>query len=332
MSKLWFQMENIKPTVISTFAGCGGSSLGYKLAGFRELLAVECDDHAATTFKANFPEVPLYHGDIAKLSIEECLKLAGNLKAGQLDLFDGSPPCQGFSISGKRKFNDPRNSLFREYVRLLKGLQPKVFVMENVTGMIRGYMKQAYLKIVDELRECGYRVKGEVLNAMYYHVPQHRRRVIIIGVRNDLKIDPSHPKPQSQPMAADQAIKTAIVDDCGNPKGKIYQLMKQVKPGQTLAKALNTTNYFNNIRCPIGKPCPTLLKSITFQGVSIFHPTENRNLSIGELKRIGSFPDGFKLEGTYKDKVARIGNSVPPNMMKAIAEHIRDNILIEATK
>jgi DNA (cytosine-5)-methyltransferase 1 len=119
------------PTVISLFSGAGGSSLGYSMAGFRELLAVEWDDNAVETFKLNFPDVPVYHGDIAKLSVDECLRLA-NVKPGELDILDGSPPCQGFSTAGKREFSDSRNQLFNEYVRLLRGLRPRVFVMENV--------------------------------------------------------------------------------------------------------------------------------------------------------------------------------------------------------
>jgi DNA (cytosine-5)-methyltransferase 1 len=110
------------------------------MAGFRELLAVEWDDNAVATFKLNFPGVPVYHGDIGKLSVAECLERTG-LEPGQLDVFDGSPPCQGFSTAGKRKFDDDRNQLFREYVRLLRGLRPKVFVMENVSGMVKGKMK-----------------------------------------------------------------------------------------------------------------------------------------------------------------------------------------------
>ena len=108
------------PTVISLFAGYGGSSLGYSMAGYRELLAVEWDDHAVETFKLNFPDVPVWHGDIAKLSVEECLKITG-LQLGELDVLDGSPPCQGFSTAGKRRMDDGRNTLFREYVRLLRG-------------------------------------------------------------------------------------------------------------------------------------------------------------------------------------------------------------------
>jgi DNA (cytosine-5)-methyltransferase 1 len=117
------------PTVISLFAGCGGSSLGYSMAGYRELLAVEWDDHAVKTFKLNFPDVPVWHGDIADLSVERCMEMAGLSGQGELDVLDGSPPCQGFSTAGKRKMDDDRNQLFREYVRLLQGLKPKVFVM-----------------------------------------------------------------------------------------------------------------------------------------------------------------------------------------------------------
>jgi DNA (cytosine-5)-methyltransferase 1 len=173
------------PTVISLFAGCGGSSLGYSMAGYRELLAVEWDDHAVETFKLNFPDVPVWHGDIAKLSVEECLRITG-LKPGELDVLDGSPPCQGFSTAGKRKMDDGRNQLFREYVRLLRGLQPKVLVMENVSGMVKGKMKLIFADIMRELKASGYRVSARLMNAMYFGVPQSRERMIFIGVREDI--------------------------------------------------------------------------------------------------------------------------------------------------
>ena len=173
-----------KPTVVSTFAGGGGSSLGYHQAGFEELLAVEWDDDAVQTLRDNFPDLPIYHGDISALTVEECMSLAG-IKKGDLDVLDGSPPCQGFSTSGKRNFTDPRNTLFGEFVRLLEGLKPKVFVMENVKGMIKGAMKQIFLQIMAALRGAGYHVEAQVLNAKFYGVPQSRERVIFIGVRKD---------------------------------------------------------------------------------------------------------------------------------------------------
>lgn len=324
----------VNPRVISTFAGCGGSSLGYQMAGFKELLAVEWDDNAVETFRLNFPDIPVYHGDIVKLTGDECLKLAG-IEKGELDVLDGSPPCQGFSTSGKRKFNDPRNSLFQEYARLLLELQPKVFIMENVTGMIKGCMKQAYLQIIKTFRECGYKAKGEVMNAMYFNVPQSRERVIIIGVRNDLGIEPSHPKPQTRPITPRIAFKNCPDDeikllpewlkdatrymDAGN-YNHIHVLKAFLRVRGKSAGSINT-KLLSWDRCSC-----TLVKS-EIMATGIIHPDCQRYLTIAEMKRIASFPDGFIFCGRRKDKIARIGNSVPPLLMKAIAEHIRINIL-----
>lgn len=312
------------PTVISTFAGCGGSSLGYKMAGFHELLAVEWDDNAVETFKLNFPGVPVYHGDIAKLSGAECMKLAGGIKPGELDVLDGSPPCQGFSTAGKRKFDDPRNSLFKEYARLLSELQPKAFVMENVTGMVKGHMKQAYLQIIATLRACGYKAKGEVLNAMYYGVPQSRQRVIIIGVRNDLAPEPSHPKPQTKPITVREAF--AGISGCGDApimSSHYITAWQKARAGECVGPRQDTE------KLDLNKPAMTLNKSEGYGGK--YHPTNPRPLSTLERKRIGSFPDSFMFTG-WKDAIERIGNSVPPLLMKAIATHIRTNILDAASE
>ena len=319
-------------TVISTFAGCGGSSLGYQLAGYRELLAVEWDDTAVETFRLNFPEVPVYHGDITALTGEKCLELAGGIEVGELDVLDGSPPCQGFSTAGKRRFNDPRNSLFIEYARLLRELQPKAFVMENVTGMVKGCMKQAYLAIIAELRGCGYKAIGQVLNAMYYNVPQSRQRVIIIGVRNDLGIEPSHPKPRTKPMSAGQAIRGILNDpgelawliECGK-KYVAYQNWPDMPVG-TSRQDLGLSG-FNCQKWDPKKPAQTVMKNdghITMHGA--MHWAERRRFTVAEFKRFASFPDSFLFAGGYK-AVEYIGNSVPPNLMRAIAEHIRDRIL-----
>ena len=321
-------------TVISTFAGCGGSSLGYKLAGFKELLAVEWDDNAVKTFKLNFPDVPVYHGDIAKLTGIECMKLSG-IKPGELDVFDGSPPCQGFSTAGKRKFDDPRNSLFKEYARLLKELQPKVFVMENVTGMVKGCMKQAYLTIIKTLRECGYRAKGEVLNAMYFNVPQSRERVIIIGIREDLGIEPSHPKPQGKPITPRIAFK-----EC--PTGEIKLLPDWLKQATKFMDAGNYSQVIMekafmrvrgksagsiNTKLLSWNRCSCTLVKSEIAATGIIHPDCERYLTIPEMCRISSFPDEFKFSGKRSDAVQRIGNSVPPNLMRAVAEHIKKTIL-----
>ena len=331
---MWVQVVK-RPTVISLFAGCGGSSLGYKLAGFRELLAVEWDDNAVETFKLNFPDVPVYHGDICKLTSKECMKLAG-IKVGELDILDGSPPCQGFSTAGKRKFNDSRNDLFKEFVRLLRDLQPKVFVFENVSGLVKGYMKQIYLEIMRELRGCGYTCKGQVLNAMYFNVPQSRERVIIIGVRNDLRIEPSHPKPESTSIilrdciwdlrgnnSGDRMIPPLLIaiaryqPDEWNTDDIIYRRIK----GNTASSISLKWGGWNRI-------CQTLSKSeISLTG--IVHPDRERYISLMEGKRISTYPDDFRFTDR-KNGLMRIGNSVPPLFMKAIAEHVHSKILRKA--
>lgn len=317
------------PTVISTFAGGGGSSLGYSMAGFRELLAVEWDDNAVATFKENFHDVPVYHGDIAKLSIEHVLSITG-LKPGELDVFDGSPPCQGFSTAGKRMIDDPRNQLFREYVRLLRGLQPKAFVMENVSGMVKGKMKLVFVEILKELKASGYKVSAKLLNAMWFGVPQSRQRMIFIGVRNDLKAEPSHPKATSAVVT----VKDAFVDI------KQYGFCEKVSP--SLAKIIPhipengggddvvKNKWFSTRRLSQNKPFPTITKSMTGGGSAMVHPNEHRPISIAEAKRGGSFPDEYKFIGGYKNALPRIGNSVPPLFMRAIAMHIRKEILEHA--
>ncbi len=290
------------PTVISTFAGCGGSSLGYSMAGFRELLAVEWEQNAVDTFRLNFPDVPVYHGDIAKLSVDECLRMTG-LQPGDLDVFDGSPPCQGFSTAGKRQIDDPRNGLFREYVRLLRGLQPKAFVMENVSGMVKGKMKLVFVEILRELKASGYRVSARLLNAMYFHVPQSRQRMIFIGVRDDLAIEPTFPQAQAQPIVMSEVL--PITAARYDTKGAFTK--RTLKPHREVFPTITKGN-----RCHI--PCQ-------------LNGEPERYLNPSEAQLLASYPQPFRFAGGRNDGWERIGNSVPPLFMRAIAEHIRANIL-----
>ena len=345
--------EPSAPTVISTFAGAGGSSLGYSMAGFRELLAVEWDDNAVATFRLNFPDVPVYHGDIARLSVEQVLETTG-LQPGELDVFDGSPPCQGFSTAGKRQIDDPRNQLFREYVRLLRGLQPKVFVMENVSGMVKGKMKLVFVDILRELKASGYRVSARLLNAMYFNVPQSRERMIFIGVRDDLGIEPSHPKAEAQPIACG-----SVIAGCRATRSqRINPWIDALRPAATLCKmdagyeilSLTQTDLAEAeikrswqmyrvlagieshkpevlVRLNASQPSPTIQKDAGNTTTGMVHPYEIRRLTIPEIKRLASFPDEYQMIGTFKERWARIGNSVPPLFMRAIARHIRAEIL-----
>jgi DNA (cytosine-5)-methyltransferase 1 len=138
-----------------------------------------------------------------------------------------------------------------------------------------------------------------------------------------LGISPQHPGAERRPFAAARAIAGAEVDDCGSPKGELMARMRRVRPGMNLARTEGNGKHFSYIRCPVDRPAMTIQKSVTFGGLSIWHPTEERNCSIGELKRLSSFPDEFVFVGSYKDAVNCIGNSVPPLFMRAIAEHVK---------
>ena len=314
------------PTVISTFAGAGGSSLGYSMAGYRELLAVEWDNNAVETFKLNFPGVPVYHGDIAKLSVEQCMALAGLTEPGQLDVFDGSPPCQGFSTAGKRDFNDDRNQLFREYVRLLRGLQPKVFVMENVSGMVKGKMKLIFADIMRELKASGYVVSARLLNAMWFGVPQSRERMIFIGVREDLGIVPSHPKAESRPVVVKQALEGIenLAGPMPSPGTKIAECCQNMRQGTTASDFYRKNWGFNLYRLDWNKPSPTFTKEGGACG--LIHPVLPRKCIKAEYQAVMSFARQYRFVGADDNARERLGNSVPPLFMRAIAQHIRQLI------
>lgn len=311
--------------VVSTFSGCGGSSTGYVWAGGKVLLAIEWDKNAVETYRLNYPDTDIYHGDIAKISVQDVLDRTG-LEVGELDILDGSPPCQGFSTAGKRNLDDDRNQLFREYVRLLRGLKPKVFVMENVSGMVKGKMKLLFAEILRELKASGYKVSAKLLNAMYLGVPQSRQRMIFIGVRDDLGIAPSHPKPQTR------AISIAETLDISNDGKLVYRHSYSKgcvkfgasgfdKPALTIRKAssYSVVRYGDTI-ANIDKPIGTITK------LSRWFIDDKNEFSLEAYQRLSSFPDCYKFTSFNQGKL-RIGNSVPPEMMRRIALHIKENIL-----
>ncbi len=321
------------PTVISTFAGAGGSSLGFSMAGFRELLAVEWDDHAAEVFRENFAHVDLFHGDIGALSVDEVFERTG-LSEGELDVFDGSPPCQGFSIAGRRKFDDPRNQLFVEYVRLLRGLRPRAFVMENVGGMVKGKMRLIFAEILRELKGCGYRVSARLLDSSYFGVPQSRPRMIFIGVRDDLGVEPSHPAGRGRVVT----LRYAISDVRNTPEDLAesrygenticHKLLLLMKPGEAGSKYHPRGSMYTHYRLRWDRPSRTVLRQDGgTSACQCCHPEEPRRLTIPEIRRVGSFPDAFVFTGAPTMQWARIGNSVPPLMMRAIATHLRTEVL-----
>lgn len=314
-------------TYISTFAGCGGSSLGYKWAGGRGLCAIEFDANAAATYRLNFPETPVIERDIREVTAEEVLKVAG-IGVGQLDVLDGSPPCQGFSTAGKRKLTDSRNDLFREFIRLIEGLQPKVFVMENVSGLVKGKMKYVFRDIMLALKATGYNVRCKLLNAMWFGVPQSRERLIWIGAK---EWEPGFPKADGKAKTVREAWKGHEAEHGTPPNGTLLKLVQHMPAGANNGGGnislplVGNVQFFGAARLHWDRPSPTVIK--TWQ--RLFHPDFNAPPSTAQAKLLASFPLKYRFIGNEAETWACIGNSVPPRFMQAIAETIRDSLLPE---
>lgn len=344
--------------VVSTFAGGGGSSTGYKMAGYKVPVALEFVDKAAATYRANAPSTTVIERDIRTVQPQELLELAG-VDVGELDVLDGSPPCQTFSTSGLREkawgeevhysgsYHQRSDDLFFEFTRMLGGLRPKTFVAENVSGLFKGVAKGYFAEIHRALEAAGpgYRVVAQMVQAHRLGVPQKRERVIFIGVRKDLLRDPVFPRPL--PASEIVSVAEAIADIPSPPPGSkdcdwlkegsrtrmawehasvleeqgcftyAYRKLGWSQPGKEAR--------FNWFKLPPNQPCPT----ITGKVPCLCHWAEPRTLSIQEAVRLQSFPDDFRFadDNKFKHRWERVGRSVPPLMMAAIAGTIRDEIL-----
>lgn len=193
-----------RPTAIDLFAGCGGFSLGFRKAGFNILAAVENNKYAAQTYRFNQKGTIVIEEDIRKISARELLKIAG-IKKGKLTMLFGGPPCQGFSLmSSNRSLDNPKSRLMNEFLRMVKGIEPKMFYIENVPGMFA--FKDFFIFLMEVLENYGYIVRCLMIDAVSYGVPQHRKRIFIQGTRSDLEILPSFPPPTHFDLEIDKKV------------------------------------------------------------------------------------------------------------------------------
>ena len=288
---------SIRPSVISLFSGAGGSALGYRLGGFNELLGIDIDQTACNTFQHNFPLTPAWNRDISSVEVSEILQYI-DIDVGQLDVLDSSPPCVGFSICGRRNIRDKRNDLFLETARFIEGLRPKVFLIENVPGLITGKMKGKFNQIFTRLKSTGYKLKCKSINSIYYNVPQSRQRLIFLGVREDLPTEPVFPQSNSKV----KRLKDVLPDVDFHSRG---QFDKTIKHAETLPYTITKT--------------PSMF--FVQDGIQ-------RKPTIEELKVLSSFPEDFEFTGSYTQIWNQIGNCVPPLMMKEMSKTIREDILM----
>lgn len=322
--------------VASFFSGAGGSCLGFEMAGYKILSASEFVEEARNTYSLNHEGIPIDGRDIRDVKAKDVFELAGT---DQIDVMEGSPPCAAFSLAGRREegwgkvksYSDTEqrsDDLFLEFARLLADIQPKVFVAENVKGLIMGSSKGYFKLILERLKRCGYQVEARVLNASYLGVPQARERIIFVGTRNDLNIKPVLPKPFSYRHNLSEVIgsnPSNIDDETGKEisfeKYAIHNEWLKLRNGQSSDK------YFQLVRPRKNKPVPTLTAGGGNIGsASITHPDYPRKFNLQEMRLLSSFPNDFQLTGTYEQRYERLGRAVPPLMMKAIAEAIHKGI------
>lgn len=323
--------------VISLFSGIGGSSQGYKQAGLKVLASVEFLDYQAENYRLNHPDTKLYQKDIRQLNPLEILSDL-NIEVGELDILDGSPPCSSFSTAGKvekgwgqvKDYGNRRqrtDDLFLEYIRFLNSIKPKVFVAENVSGLIKGVSKGYFNEFLNLFKSCGYNVNAKLMNAANYGVPQIRQRLIFIGVRNDFNILPSFPKLLYKIVTLSEAFKDIknSEEDLQEVDISNYAIYTELKKLPIYGKS---NKYISLLKESPYKPCRTLTAThACSSGASVCH-WDNRKFTINECKAICSFPSDWKVIGkNFKEKVEGFGRSVPPKLIEAIAKNIKENIL-----
>lgn len=312
-------------TVLDLFCGCGGMSKGLQDAGLNVVAGLDVWDKAIESYKQNFQNHLSVCGDINKLPPEQFDK-EHNIGKDKVDVIVGGPPCQGFSIAGKRDIKDPRNSLFMEYVKYLNYFNPKAFIMENVMGILS--MKNSNgVKVIDIIMDELNKNYNCVICKLYasdFEVPQNRRRVIIIGVRKDLNIIPTEPKPILS--VEDRIPVSTIIQPKEEIDCKQYlseKALKGIKAKKEKAK-LNGNGFGAQI-LKMEKPSYTIPARYWKDGYDAlvaYSDTEVRRLTILELKRIQSFPDDFVLIGNKKDQIMQIGNAVASKFAYHLGKHI----------
>lgn len=336
--------------VVSTFSGGGGSCLGYRMAGFRVLWANEFVEEAQNTYRANHHGVILDTRDIREVQAEDILNAIG-MKPGEIDLFDGSPPCCAFSTAGKREkgWNQERDysdgktqrieNLFFEFTRLLRDLQPKTFVAENVSGLVKGTAIGYFKEFIREMRNCGYNVKANLLNSALLGVPQERQRLMFMGVRKDIGLEPMFPKPYDYYYTVGDAFEGVVNDPAelaireheldGKKIGEILKKMPKNPKRRVIGSEFNEKgSFFSLVRETMYRPSSTILAAgARLNTAGQCHPLYDRKLTIPELKRLDSLPDDFILTGDLSQQGERIGRMVPPMMMYNIAKSVKENIL-----
>lgn len=334
-------IRNIKANrqynVVELFAGAGGLALGLEEAGFNELALVEIDRNACDTLRANRPSWNVIEDDVITVA-ERGIKTY--LPEGvEVDLLSGGYPCQAFSYAGKRLgLEDVRGTMFYYYAKILKDLMPKVFLAENVRGLVTHDEGRTLQSMIDVFTEIGYKVTWNVLKAVDYGVAQKRERIVIIGIRNDINLEFRDPKPFGYIPTLRDALKDVPQSPGSTYPQRKREVLDLVPPGgcwidlpDDIAREYMGASYFSGggkrgmaRRISWDEPCLTLTCSPAQKQTERCHPDETRPFTTREYARIQSFPDEWQFEGSITNIYKQIGNAVPVKMAKAVGLAIVD--------
>ena len=299
--------------VIDLFCGCGGMSKGLTDAGLNIIAGIDIWDKAVESYNKNHQH-KAYCEDLTELPPEKFNELY-NKENKNVDILVGGPPCQSFSIAGKRDKNDPRNALFMEYVKYLDYFKPKAFIMENVIGMLSKKTDKGE-NVIDIIMEQLNRNYNCIINKLYasdFEVPQNRRRTIIIGIRKDLNILPKEPELIIKSKDNRIAVKTILLDkkdvdsSCYLSERAIQGIIK--KKERSKERGAGFGAQFLNMDKP-SYTIPARYWKDGYDALVKYNENEIRRLTITELKRIQSFPDNYIIDGSKKDIIMQIGNAV----------------------
>lgn len=305
-------------TFLDLFCGAGGMTQGLVQAGFKPLASVEISPIASATHKKNFPQCHHFCGDIENFDSVKWLEEIGS---PEIHLVAGGPPCQGFSVAGKRDPNDPRNRLFYEFIRVVSKIRPWYVVMENVPGILTIQKGDVRAAIAEAFKSIGYdNVSVAILESAAYGVPQIRPRAIFIANRFGMP----NPYPKAQLLTEEyKNIESAISDlpeytripeinhEWTKHSAEYMERIAKVPPGGSLYK-----KYADAFKRQYpGLPSMTVKEN---HGGTHIHPYLNRVISAREMARLQTFPDSFIFEGTMKKAMWQIGNAVPPRLAECI--------------
>lgn len=319
----------MKPTFIEVCAGAGGLSSGLIQAGFTPLLLNDTDSDCVETLKKNH-DCPVFKGDFRTIEIDTYKKA---------DLICGGVPCQSFSQAGLRKgLDDSKGDLMLDFINIINTVKPKVFLIENVKGLLNHDKGKTFSIILQELNKTQeYKIKYECLNSLNYSVPQKRERVIIIGVRKDLNRDYQFPAEIKPVLCLKDVLKNVPPSNGPKYPQKKIDLFKLIPPGGCwvnlpveLQKEYMGKSYYSGggkrgilYRLSYDKPCLTLLCSPSQKQTERCHPDEERPLTTREYARIQTFDDDYNFVGSLSSVYKQIGNAVPVNFAKHIGLSIK---------